>query len=294
MKDLVEAINKISTILETFFREYLIHFIISIILTVTLYYFIPTDNKILLKLGNFIFYGTAFLIFFLLIYIIVKIFERVKSNIYYAKQQKKYDYEIERKNIQEIRQFIDNLNRQERKLINYFLENDNKPLILQGVLYGNKILEYWCDQNEFEVDETMYAYNPVTLKEDYKLESGMIGFNGENISNHVFPYVDIKVQYQKPHFKRNVKYEREVFYTASAERKINVETNMNLNDIEHNINNMHKSLLRLANYFDGNEIAPFDELNIVSSNHFQKDLLNTKNEVSSEIKSREESIESRL
>ena len=88
MKDLVEAINKISTILETFFREYLIHFIISIILTVTLYYFIPPDNKILLKLGNFIFYGTAFLIFFLLIYIIVKIFERVKSNIYYAKQQK--------------------------------------------------------------------------------------------------------------------------------------------------------------------------------------------------------------
>ena len=88
MKDLVEAINKISTILETFFREYLIHFIISIILTVTLYYFITTDNKILLKLGNLIFYGTAFLIFFLLIYIIVKIFERVKSNIYYAKQQK--------------------------------------------------------------------------------------------------------------------------------------------------------------------------------------------------------------
>ena len=88
MKDLVEAINKISTILETFFREYLIHFIISIILTVNLYYFIPTDNKILLKLGNLIFYGTAFLILFLLIYIIVKIFERVKSNIYYAKQQK--------------------------------------------------------------------------------------------------------------------------------------------------------------------------------------------------------------
>ena len=60
----------------------------------------------------------------------------------------------------------------------------------------------------------------------------MIGFNGENISNHVFPYIDIKVQYQKPHIRRNVKYEREVFYTASAERKINVETNLNLNNIE--------------------------------------------------------------
>lgn len=43
----------------------------------------------------------------------------------------------------------------------------------------------------------------------------------------------------------------------------------------------------LANYFDGNEIAPFDEFNIFSQNHFQKDLLNTKKEVLSEIKSRE-------
>lgn len=87
-------------------------------------------------------------------------------------------------------------------------------------------------------------------------------------------------------------------FIAFLKIKLNYEIfyckNMNLNDIGHNINNMHKSLLRLANYFDGNEIAPFDELNIVSSNHFQKDLLNTKNEVSSEIKSREESIESRL
>lgn len=57
---------------------------------------------------------------------------------------------------------------------------------------------------------------------------------------------------------------------------------------------MHKSLLRLANYFDGNKIAPFDELNIISNNHFQKDLLNTKKEVLSKIKSKEESIGSKL
>lgn len=114
---------------------------------------------------------------------------------------------------------------------------------------------------------------------------GMIGFNGENISNHVFPYVDIKVQYQKPHFIKNVKYERKVFYIASYERKINVDAKLDLNNIERDINNIHKSTLRLANYFDGNEIAPFDDLNIVSNNHFQKDLLKTKNGVSSKTKS---------
>lgn len=52
--------------------------------------------------------------------------------------------------------------------------------------------------------------------------------------------------------------------------------------------------MRLANYFDGNKIAPFDELNIISNNHFQKDLLNTKKEVLSKIKSKEESIGSKL
>ena len=114
---------------------------------------------------------------------------------------------------------------------------------------------------------------------------GMIGFNGENISNHVFPYVDIKVQYQKPHFIKNVKYERKVFYIASYERKINVDAKLDLNNIERDINNIHKSTLRLANYFVGNEIAPFDDLNIVSNNHFQKDLLKTKNGVSSKTKS---------
>lgn len=123
---------------------------------------------------------------------------------------------------------------------------------------------------------------------------GMIEFDGENSYNHIFPYIDIEVRYQKPHFRKNVKYERKVFYNASAERKIKEKTNLKLNNIEHNTNNMHKSLLRLANYFDGNELAPCDELNIVSKNHFQKDLLNIKKGVSSKIKSREETMESRF
>lgn len=40
---------------------------------------------------------------------------------------------------------------------------------------------------------------------------GMIGFLNESISNHPFPYVDIKVCYDKPHFIKRVKYERQVF-----------------------------------------------------------------------------------
>ena len=116
----------------------------------------------------------------------------------------------------------------------------------------------------------------------------------ESISNHPFPYVDIKVCYDKPHFIKRVKYERQVFYYASVEEKLSVDTGLDLRSIDHNINNIYKSTLRLANYFDGNEIAPFDELNIVSGNHFQKDLKNVKEGKNSTVKSRKEVIESRI
>ena len=123
---------------------------------------------------------------------------------------------------------------------------------------------------------------------------GMIGFLNESISNHPFPYVDIKVCYDKTHFIKRVKYERQVFYYTSVEEKLSVDTGLDLRSIDHNINNIHKSTLRLANYFDGNEIAPFDELNIVSGNHFQKDLKNVKEGKNSTVKSRKEVIESRI
>ena len=130
---------------------------------------------------------------------------------------------------------------------------------------------------------------PFELASNEKVQ-GMIGILGENISEHVFPYVDIDVSYEKPHFIKNVRYERQVFYTAAAESKVTVDTGLKLDKIENDIEKIFKSTLRLANYFDGCEIAPFDDLNLISNNHFQKDLINIKNKEESVIKSREECI----
>ncbi len=134
---------------------------------------------------------------------------------------------------------------------------------------------------------------PFELASNEKVQ-GMVGVLGENISTHVFPYIDINVSYEKPHFIKKVKYERQVFYTAVTESKITVDTGLDLKEIGHYTENIHKSILRLANYFDGNEIAPFDELNIISNNHFQKDLISVKNNEISEIKSREKFIEDHI
>lgn len=155
-----------------------------------------------------------------------------------------------------------------------------------------KIEKIYNNGNNGIQEDTIFEI-PFELASNEKIQ-GMVGILGENISNHVFPYIDIKISYEKPHFIKKVNYERQVFYTAVTESKITVDTGLDLKEIQHYAENIHKSTLRLANYFDGNEIAPFDELNIISNNHFQRDLINVKNNEKSKIKNREKCIEERI
>ena len=155
-----------------------------------------------------------------------------------------------------------------------------------------KIQKIYNNGNNGIQEDTIFEI-PFELSSNEKVQ-GMVGILGENISKCAFPYIDINVSYEKPHFIRKVKYERQVFYTALTESKVTVDTGLNLKEIEHCMKNIHKSTLRIANYFDGNEIAPFDELDIVSNNHFQKDLINVKNNNKSVIKNREDCIKEHI
>lgn len=198
-------------------------------------------------------------------------------------------------------------------LINqYKLMKDNEPQLsfslrsINNVLYLNVknngktkaksvriIINKMYNNGENGIQEDQIFQIPFELASQEEIQ-GMIGYIGETISNHVFPYIDIKVIYDKPHFIKRVKYERQVFYYASTEKRVFVDTGWDLNSIKEDLNNIHKSTLRLANYFDGNEVAPFDELSIVSENHFQKDLKNTIDGNISKINNREEVIKNRI
>lgn len=198
-------------------------------------------------------------------------------------------------------------------LINqYKLMKDNEPQLsfslrsINNVLYLNVknngktkaksvriIINKMYNNGENGIQEDQIFQIPFELASQEEIQ-GMVGYIGETISNHVFPYIDIKVIYDKPHFIKRVKYERQVFYYASTEKKVFVDTGWDLNSINEDLNNIHKSTLRLANYFDGNEVAPFDELSIVSENHFQKDLKNTIDGNISKINNREEVIKNSI
>ena len=55
------------------------------------------------------------------------------------------------------------------------------------------------------IQEDQLFQMPFELSSQEEVQ-GMIGYLGETISNHVFPYIDIKVTYDKPHFIKKVKF----------------------------------------------------------------------------------------
>ena len=123
---------------------------------------------------------------------------------------------------------------------------------------------------------------------------GIIAIYGENISNHVFPNIDVDISYKKDHIFRKVHYSRKIYFSAAIDKKIVVNMDSNLKNIENNINKLHKATLRLANYFDECEVAPFDELNLVPGRHFQEELVDALDGKKTAKQSREKFIKQQL
>lgn len=135
--------------------------------------------------------------------------------------------------------------------------------------------------------------NTFELYPDEKVQ-GIIAIYGENISNHVFPNIDLEISYKKDHIFRKVHYSRKIYFSAAIDKKIVVNMDSNLKNIENNINKLHKATLRLANYFDGCEVAPFDELNLVPGRHFQEELVDALDGKKTAKQSREKFIKQQL
>ena len=75
-----------------------------------------------------------------------------------------------------------------------------------------------------EILEDQVFQIPFELSSQEEVQ-GMIGFIGIEENKHPFPYIDIIVSYNKPHFIKHIRYKRKVFYFASAEEKICVSIN---------------------------------------------------------------------
>lgn len=122
---------------------------------------------------------------------------------------------------------------------------------------------------------------------------GKIAVWGENMIEHTFPKVSIDVKYIKHITKKYETFSRTVIFNPAFAEKVYVEVNMDLREVNKNMATIAKANLRTANYLDGFQVAPFDDLNIIAHESLHDDIIDIhKGNTQSNIKTREETIES--
>lgn len=154
------------------------------------------------------------------------------------------------------------------------------------------IKKIWNNSNNGLNEDFIFSV-PFELNSNEQTQ-GMIAFCGDSIYEHTFPYIDIEVSYYKQHFIKKVKYDRQVFFNPQQEDKSMKEICNQIKSLNNNIDKLRNPILRLANYFDGHQIAPFDELNILAKNSFQSDLYDVLNNKKNKIINRKECIDNNI
>lgn len=148
------------------------------------------------------------------------------------------------------------------------------------------------DRNELNLD-TLFD-KKFELYPDESTQ-GRIAFWGETICSSAFPKIDITIRYRKGITGKQVYMERTVIFSPSYDNKIYGDFNIDLRELNKNMNVMAKANLRTANYLDGCQVAPFDELNILAHRSLHDDLQSVKEgENESTIMERTEVTKNRL
>lgn len=101
----------------------------------------------------------------------------------------------------------------------------------------------------------------------------MVAISGENIgTGALYPKIKVEVSYFVYGTKTKVQYDRTITFSKVYDTKVFADVNMDLKEIESSLKSTARATVRAANYFDGNQVTIFDELNIISKNSLQNDL----------------------
>lgn len=102
---------------------------------------------------------------------------------------------------------------------------------------------------------------------------GFIGINGKNMATHTFPKVTLKVKYTRTDINRSNEYTRTITYNNGFAEKIIANINIDNRKMEENTDTISRAVVRMANYFDGCQVAPFDKLNILANRSLRNDIV---------------------
>ncbi len=95
-------------------------------------------------------------------------------------------------------------------------------------IYNNGKINYLNEEAIFTI--------PFELSSNEEVQGRISAFD-DTIQSQSFPYIDIIVSYSKSHFKKNVKYERQVFY-ARTENSFSINNDKGIKNISDSIDNI--------------------------------------------------------
>lgn len=162
----------------------------------------------------------------------------------------------------------------------------------KDVLIEIKRIENNGDRNELELDDLFGKEIELYPNESTQ---GRIAFWGATICSSAFPKINIDIRYKKGVTGEQVHIERTIIFSPLYDEKIYGDFNIDLRELNKNMDVMAKANLRTANYLDGCQVAPFDELNILAHKSLHDDLQSVKRgENILTVMKREDVIKNRL
>lgn len=102
---------------------------------------------------------------------------------------------------------------------------------------------------------------------------GKVALRGGDISHKMFPSVEMDVSYESIVDGRKYQYARTVTFLSAYDEKISADVNFDKRGLETALDSISRASVKIANYLDGKQVAPFDQLNIVSQKSLREDLL---------------------
>lgn len=101
----------------------------------------------------------------------------------------------------------------------------------------------------------------------------MVAISGENIATgNIYPKITVNVSYYIHGIKKKFQYFRTVSFSKQYDAKIFADVNIDLKNVESSLKATARSAVRTANYLDGNQVAVFDELNILAGKSLKNDI----------------------
>lgn len=158
-------LEKIINILEKFVEKYFIPSLVAVLPTAVIYYFTDDNFSILLKLGKQFYISVIFIIFFLLIELVIFLSKLIINTVKFKTQKTILEKEEMNESIKKIRESIDRLNPNERKLLDLFLSNNNEPIITMNYM-DIPFLYNYCNYTKIITESNTKGINLHSLKKE--------------------------------------------------------------------------------------------------------------------------------